>query len=83
MIIVISILSVLLFLTILFVIACVAHILKIQKELTSISDEQSRQNEDIRNLIIAHLNLVQALKDAAEVSKINKTHNYNNKIGEA
>lgn len=83
MIIVISILSVLLFLTILFVIACVVHILKIQKELTSISDEQSRQNEDIRNLIMAHLNLVQTLKDAAEVSKINKTHNYNNKIGEA
>lgn len=84
MIIAISILSVLLVITILFVIACVVHILKIQKELTSISDEQSRQNEDIRNLIMAHLNLVQALKDAAEVSKINKTYNYNNnKIGEA
>lgn len=84
MIIIISILSVLLVITILFVIACIVHILKIQKELTSISDEQSRQNEDIRNLIMAHLNLVQTLKDAAELNKINKTYNYNNnKIGEA
>ena len=84
MIIIISILSVLLVITILFVIACIVHILKIQKELTSISDEQSRQNEDIRNLILAHLNLIQTLKDAAELNNINKTYNYNNnKIGEA
>jgi ABC-type uncharacterized transport system fused permease/ATPase subunit len=83
MIIVISILSVLLVITILFVIACIVHILKIQKELTSISDEQSRQNEDIRNLMIAHMGLVQALKEAAEVEQINKLYNYNNIKGEA
>lgn len=83
MVIAITILSVLLVITILFVIACIVHILKIQKELTSISDEQSRQNEDIRNIMVAHLTLVQALKDAAEVNNINKKYNYNNKIGEA
>lgn len=83
MVIAITILTVLLVITILFVIACIVHILKIQKELTSISDEQSRQNEDIRNIMVAHLTLVQALKDAAEVNNINKKYNYNNKIGEA
>jgi ABC-type uncharacterized transport system fused permease/ATPase subunit len=67
MIIAITILSVLLVVTILFVTACIMHILKIQKELNSISEEQSRQNEDIRNVMIAHMTLVQALKEAAEV----------------
>jgi ABC-type bacteriocin/lantibiotic exporter with double-glycine peptidase domain len=84
MIIAISILSVLLVITILVVMACIIHIIKIQEELKSISEEQSRQNEDIRNIMISHLNLIQALKDAAELNNINKTYNYNNnKIGEA
>ena len=83
MIIAVTILSVLLFITLITCLACVAHILKIQKELNSISEEQSRQNEDIRNLMIAHMTLVQALKEAAEVEQINKLYNYNNVKGEA
>jgi hypothetical protein len=42
MIIAITILSVLLVVTILFVTACIMHVLKTQKELNSISEEQSR-----------------------------------------
>ena len=83
MIIAITILFVLLVITILFVIAGIIHILKIQKELNSISEEQSRQNEDIRNLMIAHMTLVQALKDAAEIEQLNKVYNYNKIKGEA
>jgi len=83
MIIAITILSVLLVITMLFVTACIMHILKIQKELNSISEEQSRQNEDIRNLMIAHMTLVQALKEAAEVEQINQMYNYNNIKAEA
>ena len=83
MIIAITILSVLLVVTMLFVIACIMHVLKIQKELGSISEEQSRQNEDIRNLMIAHMTLVQVLKEASEVEQINKVYNYNNVKGEA
>jgi hypothetical protein len=56
---------------------------KIQKELNSISEEQSRQNEDIRNLMVAHMTLVQVLKEASEVEQINKVYNYNNVKGEA
>jgi hypothetical protein len=83
MIIAITILSVLLVATMLFVTAGIVHILKIQKELNSISEEQSRQNEDIRNLIIAHMTLVQTLKEASEAEQINKVYNYNNVKGEA
>ena len=83
MIIAITILSVLLVVTILFVIACIMHVLKIQKELNSISEEQSRQNEDIRNIMIAHMTLVQTLKEVAEAEQINKLYNYNNVKGEA
>ena len=83
MVIAITILSVLLVVTMLFVTACIIHILKIQKELDLISHEQSRQNEDIRNVMIAHMTLVQTLKEAAEVEQINKLYNYNNVKGEA
>jgi ABC-type uncharacterized transport system fused permease/ATPase subunit len=83
MIIAITILSVLLVITILFVIACIAHILKIQKELESISKEQSLQNTDIRNLMVSHMSLIQALKEASEIEQINKTYNYNKIKGEA
>jgi ABC-type bacteriocin/lantibiotic exporter with double-glycine peptidase domain len=83
MIIAITILSVLLVVTMLFVTACIMHVFKIQKELNSISEEQSRQNEDIQNVIIAHMTLVQTLKEAAEAEQINKLYNYNNVKGEA
>jgi hypothetical protein len=83
MIIAITILSVLLVVTILFVIAGIMHILKIQKELVSVGKEQSRQNEDIRNLMVSHVSMIQALREAAELEKINRTYNYSNKIGEA
>ena len=83
MVIAITILSVLLVVTMLFVTAYIMHILKIQKELNSISEEQSRQNEDIRNLMVAHMTLVQVLKEASEVEQINKVYNYNNVKGEA
>ena len=84
MIIAVTILSVLLVITILFVIACIMHILKIQKELNSISEEQSRQNEDIRNIMVSHMTLVQALKEAAEAEQKNSGfYNYNNIKGEA
>jgi hypothetical protein len=33
--------------------------------------------------MIAHMTLVQALKEAAEVEQINKLYNYNNIKGEA
>ena len=37
------------------------HIKLINKELDKISEEQSLQNEDIRNVMNAHINLVNAL----------------------
>ena len=83
MIIAITILSVLLVVTILFVVAGIMHVLKIQKELNSISKEQSDQNTDIRNIMIAHMTLVQALKDASETEQMINTYNYNNVKGEA
>lgn len=83
MVIAITIISVLLFVTIAFMISCIVHVLKIQKELKSISEEQSRQNEDIRNLMIAHMTLVQALKEASEIEQINKLYNHSKIKGEA
>ena len=83
MIITITILSILLVVTILFVIACIMHIVKIQKELGSIGKEQSRQNEDIKNLMISHVGMIQALREASELEKIKRTYNYSNTIGEA
>jgi hypothetical protein len=83
MIIAVTILSVLLFITLITSISCAIHIFKLNKERDLISEEQSRQNEDIRNIMIAHMTLVQALKEAAEVEQINKLYNYNNIKGEA
>lgn len=40
---------------------CMLHIKLINKELDKISEEQSLQNEDIRNVMNAHINLVNAL----------------------
>jgi ABC-type uncharacterized transport system fused permease/ATPase subunit len=83
MVITITIISVLLFVTILFVLACIVHILKIQKELKSISEEQSRQNEDIRNLMVAYMSVIQAFKEASEIEQINKLYNHSKIKGEA
>jgi hypothetical protein len=67
MIIAITILSVLLVVTILFVTACIMHILKIQKELDLISHEQSRQNEDINNLMTSQMEVIKVLQYAASL----------------
>lgn len=83
MVIAITVLSTLLLVALVFIAYCVVHISKINKELDSISEEQSRQNEDIRNVMIAHMTLVQALKEAAEIEQINKLYNYNNIQGKA
>jgi hypothetical protein len=67
MIIAITILSVLLVVTMLFVTACITHILKIQKELDLISHEQSRQNEDINNLMTSQMEVIKVLQYAASL----------------
>jgi hypothetical protein len=67
MIIAITILSVLLVVTILFVTACITHILKIQKELDLIGHEQSRQNEDINNLMTSQMEVIKVLQYAASL----------------
>jgi hypothetical protein len=53
-----------------FLIAAIIHIRKIQTALEEISEEQSRQNEDIRNLMIAHYQIIQALKQANEDARM-------------
>jgi hypothetical protein len=84
MIIAITILSVLLAVTVLFIIACIMHILKIQKELNSISEEQSRQNEDIRNLMITQMEIIRILQQAAQIeSENNPSLPWSNVKGEA
>jgi len=67
MIIAITILSVLLVVTMLFLAACIVHILSIQKELDSISHEQSRQNEDINNLMTSQMEVIKVLQYAASL----------------
>jgi hypothetical protein len=42
------------------------HITLINRELDSISKDQSRQNKDIRNLMIAYVTLTEAIKKASE-----------------
>jgi hypothetical protein len=66
--------TLLLLVVILFLLSCIAHIRKIQKELTDISEEQARQNEDIKNLMIAHYQLVQTLKDVAWIQEAQNTN---------
>jgi hypothetical protein len=83
MIIAVTILSVLLFITLIACLACVAHIIKINKELNLISEEQSQQNEDIRNLMVAHMTLVQVLKEAAEIDQMVKIYNSSKIKGKA
>jgi hypothetical protein len=83
MIIIITILSVLLAITMIALSICMKSILQINNELKSISEEQSRQNEDIRNIMIAHMGLVQVLKEASEIEQLNKVYNYSKIKGEA
>ena len=78
-----TILSTLLAIVTSLAIYCVIHINKINSELNAISEEQSRQNEDIRNIMIAHMTLVQALKEASEIEQLNKLYNHNKIKGEA
>ena len=56
-----------------FLIAAIIHIRKIQTELEEISEEQSRQNEDIKNLMIGYYQLSQAIKDAAMIQEAQRT----------
>ena len=78
--------------------SCVIHIKKIQKELESISKEQSTQNVDIRaiaihlrDLTVAHNELVNAVNGTATLKnklkskkeKVNAITSYFGPIGEA
>jgi hypothetical protein len=74
MIIAVTILSVLLFITLITSLACVAHIIKINKELSSMSEEQSQQNEDIRNLMVSQMEVIKALQYAASLETKNQPH---------
>lgn len=56
-----------------FLIYTIIHIKKIQTELEEISEEQSRQNEDIKNLMIGYYQLSQAIKDAAMIQEAQRT----------
>ena len=65
---------------------CCIHIYKINIELNKVSEEQSRQNEDIRNLMIAHMSLLNAIRAAADMEQTKdemKIHNYSGIRGEA
>jgi len=84
MIIVVTILSILLFITLITSLACVAHIIKINKELNSISEEQSQQNEDIRNLIVSQMKVIKVLQYAASLKTKTQPHIlWSNTKGEA
>lgn len=62
---------------------CFTKIFLIKKELEIIKQTQIHQNNDIRNIMISHIELVQALKNASELEKINKVYSYNNTNGTA
>jgi len=66
--------SLVLLIVILYLLSCIVHIRNIQKELIEISEEQARQNEDIKNLMIAHYQLVQTLKDVAWIQEAQNTN---------
>jgi hypothetical protein len=66
-----------------FLIAAIIHIKKIQTELKEISEEQSQQNEDIKNLMIAHVQLVNAIQEAAKFIKEEKNVGWKKPMGEA
>jgi hypothetical protein len=62
---------------------CFTKILLIKKEIEIIKQTQAYQINDTRNIILSHIELVQALKDASDLEKINKVYSYNNINGEA
>ena len=73
-----------------YITACVVHIRKIQKELEEISEEQSRQNADIRaiamhtrDLTIAHNELVASINPETEKKNRYDIKSYYGPIGEA
>lgn len=81
MIISIVILSVITLLIGVYLIGCLAHIKAIQKELDAISNEQSTQNADIRNiaihardLTIAHNELIAALNPEKQKPYVIKSY---------
>jgi ABC-type uncharacterized transport system fused permease/ATPase subunit len=81
MIVSIVILSVITLLIGVYLIACLLHIKKIQKELQSLSEEQSTQNADIRSiaihardLTIAHNEIVLALNPEKQKPYVIKSY---------
>ena len=75
--------SIVLFLAVLFLLGCVIHIMKIQKELEELDSEQGRQNKDIKNLMIAHIQLINAIQEAASISKNVESSGWKKPMGEA
>jgi hypothetical protein len=67
----------------LFLVSSVLHIRKIQKELEEISLEQVRQNEDIKNLMMAYVQLISDIKEAVEVSRNIERSGWKKPMGEA
>jgi hypothetical protein len=67
----------------LFLVSSVLHIRKIQKELEEISLEQVRQNEDIKNLMMAYVQLISDIKEAVEVSRNIEKSGWKKPMGEA
>jgi hypothetical protein len=67
----------------LFLVSSVLHIRKIQKELEEISLEQVRQNEDIKNLMIAYVQLISDIKEAADMSRNIERSGWKKPMGEA
>jgi hypothetical protein len=75
--------SIVLFLAVLFLLGCVIHIMKIQKELEELDSEQGRQNEDIKNLMIAHIQLINAITEATKNIKEPESIGWKKPMGEA
>jgi len=67
----------------LFLVSSVLRIRKIQKELEEISLEQVRQNEDIKNLMIAYVQLISDIKEAADMSRNIERSGWKKPMGEA
>ena len=67
----------------LFLVSSVLHIRKIQKELEEISLEQVRQNEDIKNLMMAYVQLISDIKEAADMSRNIERSGWKKPMGEA
>jgi hypothetical protein len=75
--------SLVLLAALLFLVSSVLHIRKIQKELEEISLEQVRQNEDIKNLMMAYVQLISDIKEAADMSRNIERSGWKKPMGEA